>query len=83
MKLNILSFALACGLAWAIYIFCLGILDEVFGLGAGIVSSLSTVYIDYSATFTGSIIGAIWAFTDGACAGAIVAFFYNTFSKGK
>jgi len=52
-------------------------------LGAGIVSSLSTVYIDYSATFTGSIIGAIWAFTDGACAGAIVAFFYNTFSKGK
>ena len=83
MKFNILSFALACGLAWAIYIFCLGILDEVFGLGEGIVNNIGTVYINYSASFTGSIIGAVWAFVDGACAGAIVAFFYNTFSKEK
>ena len=83
MKFNVLSFALACGLAWAIYIFCLGILDEVFGLGDGIVNNISTVYIDYDASFTGSIIGAIWAFVDAGVGGAIVAFIYNTLDKKK
>jgi hypothetical protein len=46
-----------------------------------LVTVLSSLYIGYSPTFLGGIIGGIWAFVDGAIAGAIIAWVYNLVAK--
>lgn len=77
MRLNIKAFALACGLIWALGVFFLtwwiiafeGATQEKFGIGR--------IYIGYSISPVGSIIGMIWGFFDALIGGAIFAWLYN------
>jgi len=81
MKLNIKAFALACGLIWGLGLFLLtwwliaieGATDEVTFIGR--------IYRGYNITPLGSLIGLIWAFIDGAIAGAIFAYLYNLIAR--
>lgn len=79
-KLDPKALAFAIGISWASGIFFLGILS-MFGIGNHIVEIISNVYIGYSSTVKGIIIGTIWAFLDGAIGGLIIAWIYNLFVR--
>jgi hypothetical protein len=79
-KLNVKAVALAAGITWAIYMGFCG-WTAMFGWGKGIVEVMSSVYIGYSASFLGGIIGAVWGFADGLIGGAIFALIYNRIAR--
>ncbi len=79
-KLNVKGMALSLGIIWSAYILMAG-WGSIFGWGTGFVQGFSTLYIGYGPSFFGGIIGAIWAFLDGAFAGLVIAIIYNHFSK--
>lgn len=76
MDLNVKALALALGLSWSFLILFTGWVS-MFGWGTRFVEVMSSLYIGFAPTFFGGIIGAIWAFIDGAIGGAIVALVYN------
>ncbi len=80
-KLRVCCFGLALGVTWAVVVFFLGIMGSQFGYGIGLVNVLSSIYLGYTTTVLGSIIGAVWAFFDALIGGVIVAWLYNVFSK--
>jgi hypothetical protein len=79
-KCNVKALAVAIGALWALYVLFLGWM-AAFGWGRELVTVLSSLYIGYNASFFGGIIGGIWAFIDGAVAGAIIAWVYNLVAK--
>ena len=81
MKLNVKAFGLALGIVWAVGAFIMGISAMTLGYCAKFVEALGTIYIGYTATFTGSVIGSIWAFFDAGIGGVIIAWLYNKLAK--
>ncbi len=81
-KLNVKALAIALGAAWAICVLFLGWVS-IFGWGTKIVEMMASVYIGFASTLLGGIIGAGWAFVDGAIGGAIIAFVYNAVAKKR
>lgn len=78
--INVKACTLAAGVLWGLGVLVLGWMAAA-GWGAGMVQVLGSVYLGYTATFLGGIIGGVWAFVDGAVAGAIFAWLYNSFAK--
>ena len=78
--LNAKNFGLACGIIWAFAIFDLGIMAH-YGWGAEMQSVVASLYIGYSATFLGSLLGALWAFVDGFVGGYVFVWLYNKLNK--
>lgn len=76
MDLNVKALALALGLSWSFLILFTGWVS-MFGWGTRFVEVMSSLYIGFAPTFFGGVIGAMWAFIDGAIGGAIVALVYN------
>ncbi len=89
MKLNLKAFALACGLLWGVAVFIMAWwLIYWEGLPAEGVdpdpTALGRVYIGFSISPLGSVIGLAWGFVDGAIGGAIFAWLYNCLvSRGE
>ncbi len=79
-NLNILSLGLAVGSAWAFLVLTIG-MTSIFGWGTVIVEVLSSLYIGYTPSLLGAVIGAVWAFTDGFVGGVIIAWVYNKLGK--
>jgi len=79
-KLSVKGLAVSLGTLWAIAIFLMGIAATVSGWGNSFVNLLGSMYIGYSASLVGSIIGAVWALIDGLICGALVAWLYNRFA---
>ncbi len=79
-RLNVKALAVAIGSSWALCILFAG-WAAIFGWSVQFVEIMSSVYIGYGASFFGGIIGAFWAFVDGAIAGVIIAVVYNLVSK--
>ncbi|MFT5540143.1 MAG: hypothetical protein ACI82H_001669 [Alphaproteobacteria bacterium] len=79
--LNTRALALAFGVTWASGILVLGLAARLIGLGVPMVGLFGSVYLGFAPTFTGTAIGTLWAFVDGAIAGAIIALVYNCASK--
>ncbi len=77
MKLNVKAFALTCGLVWGLGLMMLTWWIMLFEGATGDVTFLGRMYRGYNISFTGSIIGLVWAFFDGAIGGAIFAWLYN------
>ncbi len=77
MKLNIKAFALTFAIWWGVGIFLLtwwiiafeGSTSELFFLGR--------IYLGYTISPVGSLIGFAWAFVDALIGGAIFAWLYN------
>jgi hypothetical protein len=78
-KLKPFPMAFAIGMTWGLGILLLGWISGG-GWGARLVEVLSSLYVGYSSTFVGGLIGGLWAFADGFIAGLIVAGFYNRFA---
>ncbi|HEX9769018.1 MAG TPA: bacteriophage holin [Kiloniellales bacterium] len=77
--LGVISFGLALGVTFAIFVFVLGLVAAAFGWGVQLAAALSSLYIGFGPTFVGAIAGAVWAFVDGLIAGVLIAWFYNRF----
>jgi hypothetical protein len=80
--LSLKGFALAFGITWASGVLGLGLLSMV-GWGMKFVDVVGSVYLGYSSTALGVLIGTLWALIDGAIAGAIFACLYNLLTKSK
>ena len=79
-KFKVSSFGCALGITWSLYVIFLGI-TSIFGWGMSFVDAISSLYVGYSASIVGIIIGGIWAFVDGYIGGVIFAWVYNKLAK--
>ena len=77
MKLNILSFAVTCGLFWGLGLFFLTWWIIAFDGATGDITFIGRVYRGYSITPVGSLFGLAWAIPDGFVGGLIFAWLYN------
>ena len=75
--MSIRTFALTAGIFGAATMFFLAWWLILTGNAEGPTTLLERVYIGYSFTPTGSLIGAVWGFFDFAIAGAVFAWLYN------
>ena len=79
--LSIRSVALTTGILGASAMFLLAWWLIIIGNAEGPITLLERMYIGYSFTPLGSIIGAVWGFVDWGIAGAIFACLYNWINK--
>jgi NhaP-type Na+/H+ or K+/H+ antiporter len=83
MKLNVKAFALAGGIAFGLAVFLLTIWYLIFGFEGHTLQKLHHVYLGYSVSFPGALIGLVWGFVDGFIGGAIFSWLYNRFLPKK
>ena len=81
--MSIRAFALTTGIFGAATMFFLSWWLILIGNAEGPVTLLERIYIGYSFTPMGSVIGALWGFVDFGIAGAIFAWLYNKINPGK
>ena len=79
--LSIRSVGLATGILGASAMFFLAWWLIIIGNAEGPTTLFERVYIGYSFTPLGSVIGAVWGFVDWGIAGAIFAWLYNWINK--
>jgi len=77
MKLNIIAFALACGLLWGIGLFLFTWWAIAFDGASGEATLIGRLYRGYTISPRGSVIGIAWALLDGLIGGTIFAWLYN------
>jgi hypothetical protein len=77
MKLNIKAFALTCGILWGLGLFFLTWWLIAFGGSTGQPTLIGNVYLGYTISPIGSVIGLVYAFFDALIGGAIFAWLYN------
>lgn len=80
-KLDAKAFGLSCGIVWGLGMFILGLMNMYLSWGGAFEKGMSTLYIGYSPTWLGSIIGGVWGFFDAGIGGLIVAWLYNKLAK--
>ncbi|MDP6786756.1 MAG: bacteriophage holin [Rhodospirillales bacterium] len=77
MKLNVKAFALTAGLWWGSGLLLLTWWAIAFGAASGDAAFLGRLYIGYTVSPAGSVLGLAWGFVDGLIGGAIFAWLYN------
>jgi len=79
MRLSVKSLALSVGILWGGTVFLVGIVNLIWpGYGNAMLELASSIYPGYHIGGFGSVIvGALYAFLDGAIGGAILAWLYN------
>ena len=82
-KISVINLALTTAIFGAFVMFLLTWWLIFIGNSEGPVTLLERIYIGYSFTPKGSLIGATWGFVDWGIAGAIFAFLYNYINKKK
>jgi hypothetical protein len=70
----------ALGITWGLGLLLVGWISSLTSYGNNFVSGLGSLYLGYSSSFFGAIIGAVWGFIDLFIAGYIVAWLYNKFN---
>lgn len=79
--LSIRSVALTTGILGASTMFLLAWWLIIIGNAEGPTTLFERMYIGYSFTPLGSVIGAVWGFVDWGIAGAIFAWLYNLINR--
>jgi hypothetical protein len=77
MKLNEKAFALSAGVVWGLVVFLATIIMVLKGYPGKTISNLGGLYIGYSVSYVGSVIGLIWGFVTMAAAAWVFALLYN------
>ena len=80
-KINVKALGLSLGVVWSFLVFFCGLTAWLFNFGGSFVTLFSTLYYGYTATFLGSIIGAVWGFVDAGIGGILIAWLYNKFAR--
>ena len=81
-KLSVISLALAIGIVWGGFAVLAGWFS-ILGWAVPFVKTMGAMYVGYSSTFWGGVIGGIWAFIDGFIGGFFIAVLYNCFRKRR
>ena len=77
MKLSVKSFAIVCGILWAVSVFWC-VLMELIGVGSAPFHVVDQFYFDLlTPTIGGMILGIVIGFVDGLVFGAIFSWLYN------
>lgn len=76
--LSVKGLGIALGVSWGAGVLLLGVAGSL-GWGRPVVDVLGTVYLGFRPSLTGSLIGGLWAFFDGAIGGIVIAWLYNRF----
>ena len=76
MKLNIKALALASGILWGLSVLILTLISLWHGHGEHL-GLLSLVYVGYTVSYAGSVIGLIYGFVDGLIVAALFGWLYN------
>ena len=79
--MSIRAFSLTAGICGALTMFFLAWWLILTGNAEGPPTLFERIYIGYSFTPMGSVIGAAWGFVDWGIAGAIFAWLYNKIKK--
>ncbi len=79
-RLDVRALALSVGLCWGGAMLFVG-WTATAGWGVEFVRVMGSVYIGFTPSFTGALVGGIWGFVDGMLAGLIVAVLYNLFAR--
>jgi hypothetical protein len=79
MKLNAKAFALSAGIIWGVAVFLVTTISLLRGGHGDTLSRLGQIYIGYSFSFVGSIVGLIWGFVTMFVAAWIFVVLYNAF----
>lgn len=82
-KLNVKAFGLACGVLSGGCTLIAGLIDTVSTWGDAWGEMIASVYLGYTPTIAGSIIGGIWSFVIAGAGGLILARLYNKFLKAE
>ena len=86
--MNMKAFTVAAGILWGFLLFVLTLLEAARGVGHTM-GVLSALYLGYSVTYLGSLVGLVYGFVSGALVGAAFCWLYNRFAgtsgepKGK
>jgi len=80
-RLDIKAFGMALGLVWGGITFLLGLLDMMYFWGSSWGKMMTTIYVGYTPTIMGSIIGAVWGFIYASVLGFAVAWLYNRLAE--
>jgi len=81
MKINIRALALSMGIVAGLVVFLLTAWFLLLGYNGSILAKLGSVYLGYSVSWFGSIVGFAYGFLDGVVFGALFGFIYNKFVK--
>ena len=76
--MNVKAFAVAAGILWGFLLFVLTLLEAARGVGHTM-GVLSALYLGYSVTYLGSLVGLVYGFVSGALVGAAFCWLYNRF----
>ncbi len=80
-KLDPKACGLAFGVLWAGGVVIMGVAALVSSWAQPFVDVLSVMYVGYSASVIGILIGAVWGFLDAFIGGWVFAWLYNKFLK--
>ena len=76
MELNIKRFALASGAVWGLALLVVTLVAASRGIGNSL-SHISAIFLGYTDTYPGSLVGLVYGFVSGLLLGAAFAFIYN------
>ena len=77
MKLNVKAFAVTCSLVWGLGLFCITWWVILLEGPSDSLMFLGRVYLGFTLTPAGSLIGLLWGLADGAVGGLVFAWLYN------
>ena len=77
MKLNVLAFGIASGVLWGASMFILTWWIIMFHGSSEEPTFIGQIYLRYTISPQGSIIGLIWGLVDGFIGGLLLAWLYN------
>ena len=79
--MSIRTLGLTAGIFWGVAMFILAWWMMLTGNAEGPITLFERIYIGYSFTPIGSVVGAAWGFVDGGIAGVIFAWLYNLIDR--
>lgn len=80
-KLDPKAFGLACGILWGLGCLFMGLVAMICPWAEPFVDVLGVMYLGYSATVSGSLIGTVWGFFDAGIGGLLLIWLYNRLVK--